>query len=83
MSHSSVQKAVVPDSAPVEPRSVESRPRLQLLWGAEAIGAELGITARRAYHMLERNQIPARKVSGRWVAERTVLGDFFRREPSH
>lgn len=50
---------------------------LGLVWGAEAIGALLGVTTRRAFHLLEQNAIPARKVAGRWVAARARLREFF------
>lgn len=54
---------------------------LQLVWGAEAIAAELGVSARRAYHLLEQREIPARKVGGRWVADKSRLRDFFHDKP--
>lgn len=50
------------------------------LWGARAIGAEIGKTARQAFHLLETGVIPGRKVGGQWVSERGklrawILGD--------
>lgn len=53
---------------------------LHLLWGAEAIGAEIGVGVRRTFHLLEKGAIPARKVGGRWVADRAKLHSFFRQE---
>jgi hypothetical protein len=50
---------------------------MQLLWGATAIAAALGLTRRQTFHLLESGAIPARKVGGRWVAERTVLHQYF------
>lgn len=50
---------------------------LELLWGAEAIGDALGVSTRRAFALLEGKQIPAKKVGGRWVAERSALRGFF------
>ncbi|RUT32625.1 DNA-binding protein [Arsenicitalea aurantiaca] len=50
---------------------------LDLLWGAEAIAAFLGRTKRSVFHMLEKNEIPARKVSGRWVASKRALIAYF------
>jgi len=44
-----------------------------LIEGAEAIGAELGITTRRAFPLLERRAIPAFKLAGRWFARRSTL----------
>ena len=50
---------------------------LDLLWGAEAIGGAIGVSTRRAFTLLEGRQIPAKKVGGRWVAERSALRGFF------
>ena len=50
---------------------------LDLLWGAEAIGHALDINARKAFHLLEKKAIPAKKVGGRWVASRRGLHKFF------
>jgi hypothetical protein len=52
-------------------------PRLDLLWGVEAIAAELGLSARQTYHQLESGRLPARKQSGKWVASRVGLRRFF------
>lgn len=53
------------------------RSSLDLVWGAEAIGNLLGISTRRAFHLLGQNAIPARKIGGRWVAARERLREFF------
>jgi hypothetical protein len=50
---------------------------LDLLWGAEAIGKALDVNARKAFHLLEKKAIPAKKVGGRWVASRRGLRRFF------
>jgi hypothetical protein len=55
-------------------------PPMALIWGAEAIARELGTNRRRAFHLLETGEIPAKKVGGRWVAERNVLAAFFQGE---
>lgn len=57
--------------------SPSDRNSLDLVWGAEAIGDLLGITTRRAFHLLGQNAIPARKIGGRWVAARARLREFF------
>lgn len=44
-----------------------------LLWGVDAIAAFIGRTPRQVYDAVEKNQLPARKVNGRWVASRSVL----------
>lgn len=50
---------------------------LDLVWGALAIAALIGTTPKAAFHMLERGQIPARKVGRRWCASRKALREFF------
>lgn len=55
--------------------------QLDLVWGAEAIGASLGISTRRTYYLLENREIPGRKVGGRWVVRRSRLGHFFDHSP--
>jgi hypothetical protein len=43
-------------------------------WGAAAIGRIIGLTVRQAHHLLQNGQIKsARKVGGKWVANRTAL----------
>jgi hypothetical protein len=49
---------------------------LDILWGADAIGAYLNVPRRRAFYILERQLIPARKIGGSWVATRSELRDF-------
>lgn len=50
---------------------------IDLLWGVEAIAEVIGRTSRQVFHMLETGQLPAKKVAGRWVAERGQLLRFF------
>ena len=54
--------------------------KLDLVWGAEAIAAEIGVGIRRAFYLLEKGSIPAKKVQGRWVVERRKLQAFFTEE---
>ena len=42
---------------------------MKLLWGAAAIAKALNVSKRTAYHLLENNYIPARKIGGNWVAD--------------
>ncbi|PAP94503.1 hypothetical protein [Mesorhizobium wenxiniae] len=56
---------------------VKSDHSLELVWGAEAISVFIGRTQRATFHMLEKGELPARKVGGRWVAERSNLTKFF------
>lgn len=48
---------------------VTSRP----VWGAKAIGKELGLTARQTFHLLERGLLPAKKIGDKWVADANQL----------
>lgn len=52
---------------------------LKLIWGATEIGRVLGVSRRRAFHLLETGELPARKVGGRWVADVASLAELFRR----
>jgi hypothetical protein len=51
-----------------------------LIWGAEAIAAELGRPKRAAYHLLERGRLPAKVIGGKWVASRSGLRRWFAQE---
>lgn len=44
-----------------------------LIEGAEAIGAEMGVGPRRAFQLLEKKAIPAFKLAGRWFARKSTL----------
>jgi hypothetical protein len=50
---------------------------LDLLWGVDAIAAELNLTRRQTYHQLESGRLPARKHAGKWVASRRGLRACF------
>lgn len=50
---------------------------IELIWGVNAIAKLIGRTDRQVFHMLTNGQLPARKVGGRWVAERSKLIAFF------
>ena len=50
---------------------------LQLVWGAEEISRIIGRTPRVTFHLLTTGELPAKKVGGRWVAERSKLIAFF------
>lgn len=53
---------------------------LDLLWGAKAIASELGRTEKQTFHLLERGQIPAKKIGAQWVANRNTLRKHFEAE---
>ncbi len=48
-----------------------------LVWGGSQIARVIGRTDAQAFSLLERGILPAKKVGGRWVAERGALMRFF------
>lgn len=55
----------------------ETESALDLIWEVSAIAKVIGRTRRQTFGMLEKGLLPARKVGGRWVAERGKLLRFF------
>ena len=56
------------------------RDTLDLVWGAAAIAALIGKTQRATFHMLEKKQLPAKKIGGQWAASREALRRHFEGE---
>ncbi|CAI2936066.1 MerR family transcriptional regulator [Aminobacter niigataensis] len=50
---------------------------IDLVWGGAGIAKIIGRSPRATFHMLENGELPAKKVSGRWVIERSKLVAFF------
>nr|WP_085043836.1 hypothetical protein [Ensifer aridi] len=50
---------------------------IELIWGAAEIAKVIGRSQRSTFHMLDSGELPAKKVGGRWVAERGQLLRFF------
>ncbi|AWC22211.1 hypothetical protein CO731_01667 [Aminobacter sp. MSH1] len=50
---------------------------IDLVWEVAEIAKLIGRTPRQTFHMLKTGQLPAKKVGGRWVAERGKLLRFF------
>ncbi|MGO4437957.1 DNA-binding protein [Rhizobium sp. RAF56] len=50
---------------------------LDLIWEVSEIAKTIGRTERQTFHLLSSGQLPAKKVGGRWVAERGKLIAFF------
>jgi hypothetical protein len=48
-----------------------------LIWGADSIAREIGVSRRRAFYLLESGLIPAKKIGGRWCATREELRQYF------
>jgi hypothetical protein len=47
-----------------------------ILWGADAIAAEIRRDRSATFHLLSAGALPAKKVGGRWVASRAKLREF-------
>lgn len=56
--------------------------QLDLIWGATQIARVIQRSRRQAFMMLENGELPARKVGGRWVIERSRLVAVFTGEAS-
>jgi len=50
---------------------------LDLLWEVAEIAKLIGRTERQTFHLLSSGKLPAKKVGGRWVAERSKIVAFF------
>ncbi|MGO7279400.1 DNA-binding protein [Rhizobium ruizarguesonis] len=55
----------------------ETSAALDLVWEVDEIAKLIGRNHRQTNHMLAKGQLPAKKVGGRWVAERSKLIAFF------
>jgi hypothetical protein len=49
----------------------------EVVWGAAAIGAVIGLTAAQTWHQLNQGSLPAVKVGGKWGATRRALHEMF------
>ena len=47
-----------------------------ILWGADAIAAEIRRDRNATFHLLSAGALPAKKVGGRWVASKERLRAF-------
>lgn len=50
---------------------------MELVWGCAEIAKIIGRSARATFHMLDKGELPAKKVGGRWVVSRQKLVNFF------
>ncbi|MBX3572445.1 MAG: DNA-binding protein [Mesorhizobium sp.] len=57
--------------------TAERKANIELVWGCSEIARIIGRSARATFHMLEKGELPAKKVGGRWVAEHSKLVAFF------
>jgi len=61
----------------MEQNKTEQPAALELIWGCKAISEEIERSQRATFHLLERGELPAKKVGGRWVAVRRALRAHF------
>jgi hypothetical protein len=47
--------------------------RDDIIRGASAIAAEIGVTRRKAFYLLENERLPAAKEQGVWISSRSAL----------
>jgi hypothetical protein len=47
-----------------------------LIWGAAPIATHIGRSLRQTYYLLERGQIPAKKIGGTWLASKRKLASL-------
>lgn len=50
---------------------------INLVWGARDIAKIIGRSEQATFGMLENGELPAKKVNGKWVTERSKLIAFF------
>jgi len=50
---------------------------LDLIWGAKEIAAALRCNERKAWYLLAKGKLPAKKVGKTWVVSREQLRQFF------
>jgi hypothetical protein len=54
----------------------EQSDNTDLVWGGAAIAKVIGRTERVTFGLLEKHQLPAKKVGGRWVASHRKLIEY-------
>jgi hypothetical protein len=64
-------------SEPTSSTATAELPPLQLVWGVGGIAAELNLTHRATYYLLESGALPAKKHRGRWVSSKQALRAHF------
>lgn len=64
------------------PEIKRESPELDLIWGAQAIGKVIGRSTRSTFALLEKGMLPARKINGRWVIDRSDLIEIFTEAPA-
>jgi len=63
-----------------EPSQTPQSLASDLLWGARAIGAEIGRPPGKVYYLLEKGLIPGKKMGGTWTSSKSALRAHFTTE---
>ena len=53
--------------------TINDESQLDVLRGAKRIGAFIGLNVRQAFYALEKGELPAKKICGRWVSTKQQL----------
>jgi hypothetical protein len=61
-----------------DPGATAKRLASELVWGAEGVGAEIGLPTRVAYNLLRTGALPGEKVGGKWCSTRSALRNRFK-----
>jgi hypothetical protein len=51
----------------------DGNPSDEIVWGAAAIGRVINRSPRQAVYLLEKGELPAKKIGGRWCGSRAKL----------
>lgn len=59
-------------------KNMDAVTKSDYLWGVPAIAAELGLSQKAVYNILEKwpGTLPVKKVAGKWVGSRTKFREF-------
>jgi hypothetical protein len=69
-----VEGITMPDLRSTTPRSDLAD---DLLHGADAIAEFVGMKPRRVFYLCEKQEIPAKKICGRWTSRKSALRKLF------
>jgi hypothetical protein len=54
-----------------------------ILWGARAIGAEIGKAPRQVFYLLESGKLPAQRVGRQWVTTKAKIREWLNGSAIH
>ena len=61
----------------------ESKAPGNVLWGAKAIGEEIGKNTRQTFYVLETGRLPAQRIGRQWVTTRAQLKAWLAGDTGH